>query len=121
VTLTFPLFSGFLTNYQVKEAKENLNVLKGNEEALRQSILLEVQQAYLNLQAAEESVDVAGLTVTQAEENHALAKGRYEAGVGSPIEETDALVALSNAKTNHIAALSDYKVAEATLMKAMGE
>jgi len=121
LTLTFPLFSGFLTNYQVKEAKENLNIVKGNEETLRQSILLDVQQAYLNLQAAEESVSVAGLTVQQAEENFAIAKGRYEAGVGSPIEETDALVALSNARTSNIAALSDYKVAEATLMKAMGE
>lgn len=121
VTLTFPLFSGFMTDYKVKEARENLSVLKGNEEALRQSILLDVQQAYLNLQAAEESVALAGITVKQAEENYELAKGRYEAGVGSPIEETEALVSLSNARTNHIAALSDYKIAEATLMKAMGE
>jgi TolC family type I secretion outer membrane protein len=121
VTLTFPLFSGFLTNHQVREAKENLNILKANEEALRQDILLDVQQAYLNLQEAEERVSVAELTVKQAEENFEIARGRYEAGVGSPIEETDALVALSNAKTNLIAALSDYKIAEAALMKAMGE
>jgi TolC family type I secretion outer membrane protein len=121
VTLTFPLFSGFLTGYQVREAKENLVVLKANEETLRQSVLLDVQQTYLNLQAAEESVAVAELTVKQAEENYEIARGRYQAGVGSPIEETDALVALSNAKVNHIAALSDYKVAEATLIKAMGE
>jgi outer membrane protein TolC len=121
VTLTVPLFSGFLTGYQVREAKENLVILKANEETLRQSALLDVQQAYLNLNEAEERVAVAELTVRQATENYEIAKGRYEAGVGSPIEETDALVALSNAKTNHIAALADYKVAEATLMKAMGE
>lgn len=121
VTLTFPLFSGFSTHYKVKEAKENLYVLKANEEELRQGIILEVQQAYLNLNEAEERVAVAELTVKQAEENFEIAKGRYEAGVGSPIEETDALVALSNAKTNHIAALSDYKIAEAKLVKAMGE
>jgi outer membrane protein TolC len=121
VTLTFPLFSGFFTTYQVKEAKGNLYVQKANEEALRQSVLLDVQQAYLSLQEAEERVAVAELTVKQAEENFEIAKGRYEAGVGSPIEETDALVALSNAKTNFIAALSDYKIAEAALVKAMGE
>jgi TolC family type I secretion outer membrane protein len=121
VTLTFPLFSGFLTGYQVREAKENLVVLKANEETLRQSVLLDVQQAYLNLNEAEERVAVAELTVKQAEENYEIARGRYQAGVGSPIEETDALVALSNAKVNHIAALSDYKVAEATLIRAMGE
>jgi len=121
VTLTFPLFSGFSTGYQISEAKENLYVLKANEEALQQGILLDVQQSFLNLQEAEERVAIAALTVKQAEENFDIAKGRYEAGVGSPIEETDALVALSNAKTNHIAALSDYKVAEAALVKATGE
>ena len=91
VTFTFPLFSGSLTNHKVREAKENLNILKANEEALRQDILLDVQQAYLNQQEAEERVSVAELTVKQAEENFEIAKGRYEAGVGSPIEETDAL------------------------------
>jgi len=121
VTLTFPLFSGFLTHYQVKEAKENLYVLKANEEELRQGIILEVQQAYLNLNEAEERVAVAELMVKQAEENFEIARGRYEAGVGSPIEETDALVALSNAKMNYISALSDYRIAEATLVTAMGD
>ena len=119
--LTIPLFSGLQTNYQVKEAKENLIIQQANEETLRQSILLEVQQAYLNLQEAEELVSVAELTVEQAQENFEIAQGRYAAGVGSPIEETDALVALSNAKTSLISALSGYRLAEASLFKAMGE
>jgi outer membrane protein len=121
VTLNFPLFSGFLTNYQVKEAKENLNVQKANEESLRQGILLDVQQAYLNLSALDDGVVVAELTVRQAQENYEIVNGRYNAGVGSPLDVTNALVVLSNAKTNHIAALANYKIAEAALLKAMGE
>lgn len=119
-TLTFPIFSGFLTKYQVEESRANLNVLTANEEALRQGILLDIQQAYLNLQEAEERISTAELTVKQAEENLDLAKGRYAAGVGNPIEVTDALVAYSNAKTAYIQALYDYKVARASLEKAMG-
>ena len=42
-TLSVPLFSGFLTKYQVEEARANLNVLKANEESLKQTIFLEVQ------------------------------------------------------------------------------
>lgn len=121
VTLTFPLFSGFLTGYQLREAKENFNVTKANEEGLRQEVLLDVQQAYLSLQEAEERVGVAELTVRQAEESYEIAKGRYEAGVGGIIEETDALVALRNARLGLIAAQADRKVAEAALLKAMGE
>lgn len=120
VTVTFPIFSGFLTKYQVNEARSNLNVLKANEEALRQGIFLEVQQAYLNLHEAEERISTAEITVRQAEENLELAKGRYAAGVGNPIEVTDAMVAYSNAKTAYIQALYDHKVAQASLEKAMG-
>ena len=56
----------------------------------------------------------------QATENLDIANGRYSAGVGSPVEVTDAQVACSNAKTAYIQALSDYKVAQASLEKAMG-
>ena len=56
----------------------------------------------------------------QATENLDIANGRYSAGVGSPVEVTDAQVAYTNAKTTYIQALSDYKVAQASLEKAMG-
>jgi outer membrane protein TolC len=118
--LSFPLFSGFLTKYQVEEANANLNVLRANEELLRQTVFLEVQQAYLNIKDAEERIPTAELTVKQAEENFEIANGRYAAGVGNPIEVTDAEVSLSNAKTSYIQALYDYKVAWASLKKAMG-
>jgi outer membrane protein len=118
--LAFPLFSGYLTKYQVEEAKANLNVLRANEESLRQSIFSDVQQAYLNLKQAEESIPTAELGVKQAEENFEIATGRYAAGVGNPIEVTDAEVLLANAKLSYIQALYNYKVSQASLEKAMG-
>jgi outer membrane protein TolC len=119
-TLSFPLFSGFLTKYQVEEAKANLNVIRANEETLKQGVLLDIQQAYLNLQQAEEKINTAGLNVKQAEENLEIANGRYTAGVGNPIEVTDAEVSLINAKTSYNQALYDHKVTLANLEKAMG-
>jgi len=119
--LSFPIFSGFLTKYQVEEAKANLGILKENEESLRQSIFSDVQQAYLNLKQAEESIPTAELGVKQAEENFEIANGRYAAGVGNPIEVTDAEVLLSNAKLSYIQTLYNYRVSRASLEKAMGE
>jgi TolC family type I secretion outer membrane protein len=121
MTIKFPLFSGFSTEYQVEEATSNLNLLKANEETLRQEILLEVQQAYLNLQEARDRIFTAEITVKQAEENLELANGRYAAGVGNPVEVTDAQVAYSSAKTAHIQALYDYRIAQASIEKAIGE
>jgi len=119
-TLSVPLFSGFLTKYQVEEARANLNVLKANEESLKQTIFLEVQQAYLTLRSAEEAIPTAKLGVEQAQENLEIANGRYAAGVGNPIEVTDAEVGLTNARTFHIQALYVDKVAQASIEKAMG-
>jgi outer membrane protein TolC len=119
-TLSFPIFSGFLTKNQVEEARANLNTIKANEESLRQNILLEVKQAYLGLAEAEERIANAELTVRQATENLEIANGRYAAGVGNPIEVTDAEVSLSNAKTEHIGALYDYRVSRASIEKAIG-
>ena len=120
VTITLPIFSGYLTEHQVKEARAKLNVVKAQEESFRQGVLLEVQQAYLNLREAEERISTAQLIVRQAQENLELANGRYAAGLGNPVEVTDSQIAYSNAKTSHIQALSDYNVAIASLEKAMG-
>lgn len=120
VALAFPIFSGFLTKNQVEEARANLAAAKANEETLKQSIYLDIQQAYLNLGVAEDSIANTLLTVQQATENFEIANGRYAAGVGNPIEVTDAEVSLTNAKTSHIQALYDYKVAQANLERAMG-
>jgi outer membrane protein len=119
-TFSFPIFSGFLTKYQVDEAKANLQVLKADEESVRQTVFLQVQQAYLNLGQARESVPTAEIGLKQAQENFDIATGRYEAGVGSPIEVTDAEILLANAKLSHIQALYSYKVSRASLEKAMG-
>jgi len=119
-TLSVPLFSGFLTKYQVEEARANLNVLKANEESLKQTIFLEVQAAYLTLRSAEEAIPTAKLGVEQSQENLEIANGRYAAGVGNPIEVTDAEVGLTNARTFYIQALYVDKVAQASIEKAMG-
>jgi outer membrane protein TolC len=119
-SVSIPIFNGFLTKKQVEEARANLSVFRANEESLKQTILLDVQQAYLTLTDAEQSIATAELTVQQATENRDIATGRYAAGVGNPIEVTDAEVTLTNARTSHIQALYNYKIAKASLEKAMG-
>jgi outer membrane protein len=119
-TLNVPIFSGFLVQNQIAEARANLDVIKANVESLKQQIRLDVEQAFSNLQEALDRIGTTELAVRQAQENVDLANGRYASGVGNPIEVTDALVAHSNAKTSYISALTDYKTAQASLEKAMG-
>lgn len=120
VILTFPLFTGLSTKYQVDEANANLDVLKANEDSLLQKVSLEIESAYLSLGESAERISAGKIVVNQAEETVELAKGRYSSGVGSSIEITDAMITLNNAKMTYITALSDYSVAQANLEKAMG-
>ena len=119
-SVTIPVFNGFLTYHQIREAQANYNAAKANYDLLKQNIVLEVQQAYLNLMAAADKVPTSELAVRQATENLEIANGRYTFGVGNPIEVTDAQVLYTNARTTYIQALYDYNTAMASLEKSMG-
>jgi len=120
VNLTLPIFSGFLTQSQVAQARANLMVAGADEEALRQDVILQIHVAFSTLQETEERVKTSAVVVRQAQENLDLANGRFQAGVGTSIEQTDAQVTLANAKTSQVRALFDYRVAAAALERAMG-
>jgi len=120
-SVSIPIFSGFLTRYQVEEAKFNYDVITSQIENLENDIRRDVEQAYSNLIEAKDRINAAEKTLKYAKENADLATGRYNVGIGSPIEVTDALVALANAQTSYISALVDFKKAEAALEKAMGK
>jgi outer membrane protein TolC len=119
-SLNFPIFSGFSTPAQIDQGQAALRSLQAQEENTKLNIRLEGEQAYLGLKVADEQIKVTERTVGQAQENFDLAKGRYQVGVGSPLEITDAEVSLANARANHIQALYNYKIAEARIEKAMG-
>jgi len=119
-TLSFPIFTGLSTKYQVDEARANLEILKANEDSIRQGIQLDVQQAYLNVQDTAQQISMSEMTVIQAKENYELASGRYRTGVGNPIEVADATITLNNARANLNTALYNYKMAQAALEKSIG-
>jgi len=120
LNLSIPIFSGFLVHYQVQEAQANFSVASANEQSLRLDIYSQLQQGYVNLRDASERITASQVSVRQAKENVELANGRYEAGVGSPLEVTDAIVAQANAESTYTAALRDYKSAQAAIEKAVG-
>lgn len=119
-TLDVPLFSGFSTRSQVSEAVGNLSAARGNEELVRQNVRYDIEQTFSNLTEVRERISLAELSVRQARENRDLAQGRYAAGIGNPIEVTDALVSETVAKIALSNALFDYRIAIAGLEKAMG-
>lgn len=120
IAFEVPLFSGFETTYRVQENLRDYYVLRAQEEELRQRIALEVEESYLNLIEAGERIKATEAQRAAAQENLDLANGRYQVGVGSIIEITEAQVINTQAQTDHIQSIYDHKIAEAQLARAMG-
>lgn len=120
LTFTLPIFQGFSINAQVEQAEASVEGAQANLSTLTQGALLEVQQAYLGVIEAQERMGAAAKLVEQAEQNLNLAERQYAAGVGTPLDVTDAQLTRSNARITHIQALYDYNSSLARLQKAIG-
>ena len=120
LNLNIPIFEGFRSTYRVEESLRNYHALRAQEEDRKQQVALEVEQGYLKLIEAEERIKATEAALRAAKENLDLANGRYQVGVGSIIEITEAQTLYTDAQTNHIRSLFDYKIAEAQLVKAIG-
>jgi TolC family type I secretion outer membrane protein len=120
VMLTVPLFQGGLTRGRVSEARASLIVIEAQREVMRQSILLEVNQSYTDMESAKVRIEVMESSLQKARENLDIAHGRYEAGFGPYIEVTDAQLVAVQAETDYVQAQYDYQLSVARLLKAMG-
>jgi outer membrane protein len=119
--VTVPLFDGLSTTYNLHQTKAQLRASIANYDVLRQNVMKEVSQAYLNVRTGWELIRATKKALEAARENLRLAWGRYQAGVGTIIEFTDAQVQFSQADLNFVQALYNYRVYEAQLDKAVGK
>jgi outer membrane protein TolC len=121
LSLLIPIFDGFRTTNRVQETLHTYYVIKSQEELQRQQVALDVEQAYLRLVELQERIKANESALNAAKENLDLANGRYQVGVGSIIEATDAQTLYTDAQTTYIRTLYDYKIAEAQFIRAIGQ
>ena len=120
VTLSWNLFQGYFNQARLRETRANVEAAERNLDTLGLQVRLEVEQAFLAMNEAEERIGATAKSVESAEENLRLAQGRYDAGVGTILELTDAQVALTQAQVDQVQALADHKSARARLDNALG-
>jgi outer membrane protein TolC len=120
VTLNWSIFDGGNKIAKYKEAKANLEAAQSRVRAAELSIWKEVEQAHLNVIEGEERIQAAKKAVESARENFRLAQGRFDAGVGTIIELTDAQLALTQALSTEAQALTDYRISVSRLERALG-
>jgi outer membrane protein TolC len=108
------------TGYGRKEKLARLAQSKYKKTEITDNINLEVKQAYLRTNEAEQNIVTIEKAVEQAKENLRITEEQYKEQVAT---QTDVLVAqtlLTQTMTNYYNALYDFKIANAVLMRALG-
>jgi outer membrane protein len=120
VTLRWNLWNGGETKARVEQAR----FTESRAEALRKhadsAIQLEVRKAYLDVRAAAQRVEVASAAVAEAQEAGRIIQNRHQAGLTTVTELLRSETALAAARTRHLAAIYDHRVAAAALEHAAG-
>jgi len=120
LSLSWTIFDGGNLVGKYQESKANLDAAKARLKSSELDIIQNVEQAEISVEEAQERIQAAQAAVASAEENFRLAQGRFDAGVGTILELTDAQLALTQSQNTEAQALSDFRIALYRLDRALG-
>ena len=120
VELRWSVFDGGNKLARYKEEKANLEAAQAGIRDSELQVWQQVEQAHVSLIEAEERIGATQKAVESAQENFRLGQGRFDAGVGTIIELTDAQLTLTRAQLTEAEALRDYRLGIARLERALG-
>lgn len=120
VSVKVPIFDGGRREARRAESLSELRQERVRTRDVKQQVELDVRLALDSVRSAASQVETAREGLALAENELAQARRRYEGGVASSIEVTDAQTRLDRARDNQIAALYNYNLARLDLATATG-
>jgi outer membrane protein TolC len=120
VSLKVPIFDGFRREARIGESASEYRQQQIRTRDLNQQIELQVRTAVESLRSAAAEVQAARDGQALADDELAQARRRYEAGIVTSVEVTDAQTRLQRARDNLTKALYDHNVARLDLATATG-
>jgi outer membrane protein TolC len=120
VVITWPLFNGFLTEHQVAENRLHEEAVRHMIEDLRQRVIYQVKRSYLEWKASLDRIHQAEQTLAASRVELDLAGKRYENGLGSILELTDAQRRFTEDGAAYVKAQADSAIAKAALDRDTG-
>lgn len=120
LNLEVPIFDGFLKTNTIRRQKLVSEQVENQIKNLENGIELEIQQARITLENNLQILATQKENRELAEEVYRISKIKYQEGVGSSLEVTEAENALKAAETNYYQALYEALVARTAYKKATG-
>lgn len=118
--ISVPIFDGFARDARIKRSKLELQQTINNLDNLQILIDNEVETSRINMRSAILSMDLQKRNMVLAEEVYEQTKKKYEQGLGSNIEITNAQTELRVAQTNYYSALYDAIISRIDFRRATG-
>ncbi|MBN2485787.1 MAG: TolC family protein, partial [Bacteroidales bacterium] len=111
ITFSWPLFSSGGRLLKVSQAKINLDIAKRNQEMVKDQLALQEKQLLFNYQSALENYATQKENVTIAERVYKSIQNKYQQGVASSLD-------LTQANSNFLTAENNYLSAVLTLLQS---
>jgi outer membrane protein TolC len=118
-TVDWAFFDGGAARARANQASTDSEIDQAEFANQRDAIRLEVENAYLSLNANQENITTANEALEMSEESLRLARLRFQAGAGTQTEVIDAQTELTNARGDLLNAIIDYNQSYAELQRAV--
>jgi outer membrane protein TolC len=120
VSVRFNILNGFADKARLEESAAAERRADAERERAQSGIRLDVRRSYLDLRAADQRVEVARAAIAEAAESLRIIQNRYEAGLTNVTDLLRSDTALLAARTRHLAAVYDQRMAAVRLEQAVG-
>jgi outer membrane protein len=118
--MSVPIFNGFLYVSEASEAKFRAKAAAENTRNLRDDIVRDVRTAWLAATTSFQRVGVAAELAKEADLSLSLAQSRYQLGLGSIVELSQAQLQQADAAIGYVNAQYQYRLALSTLNFTIG-
>jgi outer membrane protein len=120
VNMSVPIFNGFLFTSQASEANYRAKAAAENTRDLRDRVVRDVRTAWLSANTAFQRVSVAEELAKQADLSLNLAQQRYQLGLGSIVELSQAQLQQTDAAIGYVNAQYQYRLSLSTMNFEIG-
>ncbi len=116
-TMSLPIFTGGMRRAQVAQARINLEIAERNRDMVKDQLELQQNQLLYNYQNALENYNTQKENVAIAERVYKSIQNKYQQGVASSLDLTQANSNFLNAENNYISAMHTLLQAKISLDK----
>ena len=108
LNLKVPIFDGWQTTSRVQQAEIDLKKSQENLVKTNRQLNNQLDDILLKIEEAKNRISAYAATIKQAKLGYDISIKRYNNGLGTQLENIDALVAYTQAKVNYLEAIYNY-------------